>query len=225
MPRVGRIAPGGVIYHVVNRGNGRKALFHKDGDYAAFIKLLAEVKETTPVRILAYCLMGNHWHLVLWPREDGELSKFMLRLTTAHVRRYYAHYRQAGGGHLYQGRFKNFPIEEDRHLLTVLRYVEANALRAKRVDRAEQWPWGSLHARQNGQGTDLLDDWPVQRPRNWTEIVNAAAKPDELAAVRTSILRGRPYGSPAWVQQTVERLGLQFTLRSRGRPARKKEEK
>ena len=160
MPRIGRIALGGVIYHVLNRGNGRKTLFHKDGDYAAFVKLLAEVKEAVPVRVLAYCLMPNHWHLVLWPRQDGELSKFMLRLTTAHVRRCYAHYRRTEGGHLYQGRFKNFPIEEDGHLLTVIRYVEANALRAKLVKRGELWPWSSLHTRSTGQKDPalLVDD-------------------------------------------------------------------
>ncbi|HET6248959.1 MAG TPA: transposase, partial [Tepidisphaeraceae bacterium] len=100
MPRVGRIAPGGVIYHVLNRGNGRRQLFLKDGDYLAFLKLLAEVRETVPIDLLAYCLMPNHWHLVLRPSGDGDLSKFMLRLTTAHVRRHYAHYHDSAGGHL-----------------------------------------------------------------------------------------------------------------------------
>jgi putative transposase len=225
MPRVGRIAPGGVIYHVLNRGNGRKTLFHKDADYAAFVKLLAEVTESVPVRVLAYCLMPNHWHLVLWPRQDGELSKFMLRLTTAHVRRCYAHYRRTEGGHLYQGRFKNFPIEEDRHLLTVIRYVEANALRARLVKRAEQWPWNSLHARAGIEGEKLLDDWPVDRPADWAAVVNSAVKEDELETLRTSVVRGRPYGSLSWVQRTAERLGLQFTLRPRGRPRDSKKKK
>jgi putative transposase len=156
MPRVGRIAPGGVIYHVLNRGNGRRQVFLKDGDYLAFIKLLAQVREAVPVDLLAYCLMPNHWHLVLRPAADGDLSKFMLRLTTAHVRRHYAHYHDTAGGHLYQGRFKNFPIEEDPHLLTVLQYVEANALRARLVRRAENWKWGSLYARESRLYEDLL---------------------------------------------------------------------
>jgi putative transposase len=223
MPRVGRIAPGGVIYHVLNRGNGRRALFLKDRDYAAFVELLAKVKQCMPVRILAYCVMRNHWHLVLWPREDGDLSNFMLRLTTSHVRRYYAHYHNTDGGHLYQGRFKNFPIEEDRHLLTVLRYVEANALRAKLVGRAELWPWGSLYARENGLGADLLENWPLKRPANWVEVVNSALKPEDLSALQTSVIRGRPYGSPTWVREASERMGLEFTLRPRGRPPAEKE--
>jgi putative transposase len=220
MPRVGRIAPGGVIYHVLNRGNGRMQLFFKDGDYAAFLKLLAEVKEVVPVRVLSYCLMSNHWHLVLWPRDDGDLSNFMLRLTTAHVRRHHAHYHHSAGGHLYQGRFKNFPVQEDRHLLTLCRYVEANALRAGMVKHAEAWRWSSLWARLKGVTGGLLDEWPVDRPADWLEIVNTAAKTEELKAVRASVKRGRPLGSPQWVARTVERLGLEFTVRDRGRPSK-----
>jgi putative transposase len=147
MPRVGRAAAGGVIYHVLNRGNGRQRLFHKPQDYDAFVRLLAEVKEALPVRVLSYCLMPNHWHLVLWPHRDGELSRFILRLATAHVRRHFAHYHNTSGGHLYQGRFKSFPVQEDRHFLTVCRYVEANPIRANLVKRAEEWKWSSLRAR------------------------------------------------------------------------------
>jgi putative transposase len=223
MPRVGRIAPGGVIYHVLNRGNGRMRLFFKDGDYAAFLNLLARVKEAVPVGLLAFCLMPNHWHLVLRPRKDGDLSNFMLRLTTAHVRRHHAHYHHAAGGHLYQGRFKNFPVQEDRHLLAVCRYVEANPLRAKLVKRAEAWRWGSLSAGVKGVGgkgvpEGLLDAWPVERPPDWPRIVNTAAGAAELEAVRASVTRGRPFGSPEWVARTAGRLGLGFTLRGRGRP-------
>src|SRR6266542_5055504 len=124
MPRIGRIAPGGYIYHVLNRGNGRQKIFHKPGDYDAFVAVLARVREIVPVDILAYCLMPNHWHLVLRPKRDGDLSRFMLRVATAHVRRYFAHYQNEAGGHLYQGRFKSFPVEADDHLLALLRYVE-----------------------------------------------------------------------------------------------------
>src|SRR6188768_3430392 len=139
MPRVGRKAPGGLIYHVLNRGNRGQRLFHKPGDYNAFLELLRRVQADLPMRILALCLMPNHWHLVLWPRRDGELSNFMLRLTTAHARRHFAHARDAMGGHLYQGRFKSFPVQDDHHLLVLLRYVEANAVRARLVDDPAAW--------------------------------------------------------------------------------------
>ena len=100
------------------------------------------------MRLLAWCLMPNHFHLVLWPHGDGDLSRWMQWLLTSHVRRYHRHYH--GSGHVWQGRFKAFPIEEDEHLWTVLRYVERNALRANLVRRAEDWPWSSAAALKGG---------------------------------------------------------------------------
>ena len=113
-----------MVYHVLNRGNGRRKLFHKDADYEAFLELLAEALARLPMRMLGFCLMPNHWHLVLWPREDGDLSRFMRWLSNTHVRRYHQHYHSYGQGHVYQGRFKSFPVKDDGHLLTVLRYAE-----------------------------------------------------------------------------------------------------
>ena len=130
MGRPLRIAEPGLVYHALNRGNGRRTLFFKDEDYRAFERVLHEAHARTPVRLLAYCLMPNHWHFVLWPERPRELSRFLGWLTLTHAQRWHAHYHNAGSGHLYQGRFKSFPIQEDDHLLTVCRYVERNALRA-----------------------------------------------------------------------------------------------
>ena len=152
------------MYHVINRGVGRQTLFHKQEDYAAFERVLAEVHAEIPVRTLGYCLMPNHWHFVLWPREDGELWAFMRRVTHTHTQRWHAHYHTTGTGHLYQGRFKNFPVKSDVHLLLVLRYVERNALQANLVARAEDWTWCSLWRRQKNRGTVMLGDWPLEGP-------------------------------------------------------------
>ena len=141
MPRTARASQGGYCYHVLNRGNGRRTVFRKDGDYAAFLTLLGEAGERTPIRLLAYCLMPNHFHLVVWPIHDGDLSRYMQWLLTAHVRRYHRHYHSSG--HVWQGRFKAFPIQKDDHLLTVMRYAERNALRAELVARAQDWRWSS----------------------------------------------------------------------------------
>lgn len=130
MPRGPRYAPGGLVYHALNRAVARLPLFEKDGDYAAFERVLALALAKHPTRLLGYCLMPNHWHMVLWPRRDGELTAFLRWLTHTHTMRWHAHYHTAGTGHLYQGRFKAFPIQEDDHLYAVLRYVERNALRA-----------------------------------------------------------------------------------------------
>ncbi len=145
MPRTIRASAGGYCYHVLNRGNGRAQVFHHEGDYAAFLGLLAKAGLRVPMRLIGYCLMPNHFHLIVWPRADGDLSRWMHWLMTAHVRRYLKCYRSSG--HIWQGRFKAFPIQEDDHLRTVLRYVERNPLRAQLVKRAETWPGRRTHHR------------------------------------------------------------------------------
>jgi putative transposase len=207
---------GGVCYHVLNRGNARTEVSHKDDDYAAYVGLVARACQRLPMRVLAYCVMPNHFHLVVWPRKDGDLGRWMQWLLTSHVRRYHRHY--GGSGHVWQGRFKAFPIQEDEHLLIVLRYVERNPLRAKLTPRAESWRWSSL-GRHAGRGrAEFLSDWPVPRPRSWIEHVNAPQTEAEVAAVRHSIPRGTPFGHENWVRRTATRLGLQSTLRPRGIP-------
>ena len=190
MPRTARASVGGICYHVLNRGNGRAAVFHKDADYGALVDLMAEANERLPLRILAYTLLPNHFHLVLWPRGDGDLSRWMQWLLTSHVRRYHRHYHTSG--HVWQGRFKAFPIQADEHLLAVLRYVERNPLRAKLVRRAEAWPWSSLAWRrgQRPRRPELLSDWPVTCPRNWVSRVNAAQSDAEVAALRQDTEKG-----------------------------------
>ena len=218
MPRTARAAVGGMCYHVLNRGNGRAEVFHKDADFAAFLDLMAEANERLPLRILGYALMPNHFHLVLWPRGDGDLSRWMQWLLTSHVRRYHRHYH--GSGHVWQGRFKAFPIEQDEHLLAVLRYVERNPLRANLVRRAEAWAWSSLSWRPSNKRLGLLSDWPVPCPRNWLAVVNGVENNGELAALRQSIVRGAPFGDARWSERTAKRLGLESSLRPRGRPKR-----
>jgi putative transposase len=111
---------------------------------AAFIRTLAETLERNPIRLCAFCVMSTHWHLVLWPEEDGELARFMQRLTVTHVRRWVEHRHRVGYGSVYQGRYKSFPVQDDVHFSTLVRYVERNPLRARIVRRAENWRWSSL---------------------------------------------------------------------------------
>jgi len=221
MPRAPRIAAGGVVYHVLNRANARITLFETPSDYEAFMKVCTQAHERTPVRVLAYCIMPNHWHFVLWPQGDGDLSAFVGWLTLTHTQRWHAAHGTTGSGHLYQGRFKSFPVQTDGHFLTVCRYVERNALRAGLVRDAETWPWSSL-ARQGVRGRGLLGpplaDWPLPRPENWTARVNQPQTQAELDALRHCISRGTPYGAGEWVTRTAAALGLELTFRPRGRP-------
>ena len=119
-----------MVFHVLNRGVGRMRLFTKDGDFEAFERMIEKTLESRPMRICAYCLMPNHWHFVLWPERDGDLGAFMQKLSVTHVRNWQEHRRRVGEGHVYQGRYKSFPIESDTHFYQVARYVERNALRA-----------------------------------------------------------------------------------------------
>jgi putative transposase len=216
MPRTARASQGGWCYHVLNRGNAQAKVFHKEQDYAAFVALFEPACERLPMRILGYCLMPNHFHLVLRPHNDGDLGRWMQWLLTSHVRRYHRHY--GGSGHVWQGRFKAFPIQEDEHLLTVLRYVERNPLRANLIRKAEQWSWSSLRQRLPGASDSLLSASPVALPSNWPALVNEPLTEAELAAIRTSVHRGTPYGGPRWTQRAAKDLGLESTLRPRGRP-------
>lgn len=224
MGRPKRASDGGLIYHVLNRANARMTIFEKEDDYAAFERVLEEAVERTAMRLLAYCVLPNHWHLAVWPREDGELSAFTAWLTLTHTQRWHAQRRTQGSGHVYQGRFKSFPVQDDEHFLTVCRYVERNALRANLVARAEVWRWCSLHRWRSGSALEkaLLAPWPLARRPGWVEQVNAPQTEAELARLRTSIQRGRPFGDDTWTERTADRLGLESTLRPRGRPKKPK---
>ncbi len=216
MPRTARASLGGDCYHALNRGNGRAEVFHDADDYHGFVRLLRQACTRQPMRLVGYCLMPNPFPLVLWPYGDGDVGRWMQWLLTAHVHGYRRRYR--GSGHIWQGRFKAFAIEQDDHLLTVLRYAERNALRAGLVEHAEQWPWSSLPQWLHPPRLPWLDRGPVPRPSDWLQIVQAAQTEAELAALRASVARGLPYGAEVWVKQTASELGLESSLRSAGRP-------
>jgi putative transposase len=221
MPRKLRLLEDDGIFHVINRRAARLPLFDDEPDYQAFIKVLSEVLSLYPVRLLSYCLMPNHWHLLLWPRRGKSMPAFMQRLAVTHMRRWHAHRHSTGTGPLYQGRYKSFPVQDDEHLLTVARYIERNALRANLVKRAQDWTWCSLHDRMTQPSPSWLtpaENWPLPLRRDWTAWVNRAETAAELDALRTSVNRGRPFGDPRWQQKTAAKLDLKQTLRDPGRP-------
>ncbi len=223
MGRPPRITHPGLAYHILNRRVMRLRLFKKDADYLAFERVLAESLERPDApSLLAWCLMPNHWHLVVQSGARTNLSTWMQWLTVTHTHRWHAHSRTAGEGPLYQGRFRSFPVQDDAHFLTLCRYVEANARRAKLVKRAEAWRWSSLWARSNRKATlhGWLRPWPVDRPRSWLSDVNEIIDEQALRAVRQSVVRGVPLGADSWKSRVARRLSLDITLRPRGRPRR-----
>ena len=208
------------VYRVLNRANARATIFAKKTYYESFETTLEEAKERTGMRILSYCVMPNHWHLVVYPKKDGNLAKFVNWLTLTHTQRWHAAHNTIGQGHLYQGRYKSFLCEEDAHFIQLARYVERNPLRAKLVGRAEDWQWGSLWRRIHGTPAQkkLLDEWPVPVPKGYLRLVHEPQSSDEVEAMCIAINRGSPYGSEVWRNTAIKKFDLEATIRARGRP-------
>ncbi len=142
MPRTARKLLAGGCYHLTNRGNNRAALFSDPSAYRSFLTLIAKAQERIPLAILACCVMPNHFHLVATASAASDISRWMHWLLTTHGQHF--HLEHGTSGRVWQGRYKAFLVQRDAHLLTVMRYVERNPLRAGLVGRSEQWPWGSL---------------------------------------------------------------------------------
>jgi putative transposase len=218
MPRIKRITLGGYVYHVLNRANGRLRIFRKEDDFLAFEKILAEGIERFSMRICGWCIMSNHWHLLLWPKHEGDLSDFMRWVTLTHTQRYHASHGTVGIGHLYQGRFKSFLVQEDGHYLTVMRYIEGNPLRAGIVKRAGDWPWSSFAVRQGVQSLFELSPGPVELPKQWEKLVGETIESRQVENLGKSFTRGMPFGDTVWQQITAKKFGQESTMRPKGRP-------
>ncbi|MAG92307.1 MAG: hypothetical protein CMJ48_00935 [Planctomycetaceae bacterium] len=209
-----------MIFHCLNRSVARLTLFEDAGDYHAFKRVIEEAHQRVSLRILDFSVMPNHWHFVVWPQTDEEVSEFFQWLTVTHCMRWHAHHNTSGTGHLYQGRFKSFPVQDDAHLFAVLRYVQRNPVRANLSERAEDWRWSSAWRRRHAtpKQQKLLAAAPLRRPHKWTDLVNKPQTESELIALRHCTQRGTPFGSDQWVKNSAARLGLQPSLRPRGRP-------
>lgn len=220
MPRVARTDIGEYVYHVLNRANAREQIFDGDKDYQQFEDILKEAVEKYDMRLLAYCLMPNHWHLALYPRKDKDMGLFMGWLTNTHTRRWHTTKKVIGHGHLYQGRYKSFLCQTDSHFLTLVRYVERNAKKANLVRRAENWKWSSVWIREHGtpEQKKILSEWPVSIPKNYLHILNDPQTDDEEKALERATDKGTPFGNDSWVKTIIKKFGLEQTIRRIGRP-------
>ena len=220
MPKRLKEGSAGLVFHVLNRAVRRARLFNHSSDYRAFMRVFAEAQVRVPLRLLAYCVMPNHFHLVAWPSRDDELSEFMHWLTLTHSKRWHVYRGTNGTGSVYQGRFKAFPVQTDRHFLTVCRYVEQNPLRARLVDRAEDWTWSSLSDRCKNCHRVNLTKWPIPLPADWVGLVNQL-ETTAVSKIRRSVVRSRPYGELEWAERTAKQVGLEASLRPLGRPRKR----
>ena len=220
MARQARVDVPDIPYHVINRAVGRLRIFRSDKDYQLFLQLLKEAKEKTEMNILAFVVMPNHWHLVLLPENTDDLKKFMHLLTNAHTRKVHTITKTIGTGPLYQGRYKSFLVNDDTHLLTVIKYVERNPVRAGLSQRVGEWRWWSGWVREYGstEHKKLLSDGPTPLPRNYRSWVNTEDKDDVIIRLRTSVNKGTPFGGDDWVNAMIDTYKLKATTRGTGRP-------
>lgn len=220
MGRSPRSAKGNIIYHAINRANGRMTIFEKDADYEAFERVIEEAKEKFPIRIYAYTIMPNHWHFILHPYQDEDLSDFLRWLTLTHTQRWNTCHHRIGYRHLYQGRFKSFPVQEDAYFIQLCRYIERNPLRAGLVQRVQDWRWSSLWRRLYGSEKQkrLLDLWPIPEKEDYLNLINQTEADAVIIDIRESIQRGKPFGEGSWIGKIVKFLGLESTIKPRGRP-------
>jgi putative transposase len=216
VPRPPRQIFAGQCYHILNRANRKAEVFHEAADYAAFMQLMVKAQEQVELALFATCLMPNHVHFVVRPFEDADISHWMQWLFTTHARHYHAKYGTTG--HVWQGRYKHFAVQDDHYLFALLRYVERNALRAQLVARAENWRWGSLHWRGRHESPVILTPPPLELPKDWIQIVNLPQTAAELDAIRTCVNRQRPFGDPEWMAREAKLSGLDQTLIGVGRP-------
>ena len=202
MPRRLRRIPAGSIVHVINRGNDRRLLFANWLDFEEFLSMMRWAKSNEPVRLIAYVVMPNHWHFVIWNESSTQTSRFLHRLTGAHAARIRSQTATTGEGHIYQDRFHGFLIDGEQRYLRLMRYVEANPVRAGLVERAEDWKWSSLSERREPR-RGLLDNGPVPLPTDWVEIVNVALPASDLEELRAKQVRSH---CSAWDRRPRLRL-------------------
>jgi len=217
MPRRPRHATGDLVFHVMNRAVRKITLFERANDYRVFVAVLNKAIERVPLRLLCFAVMPNHWHLVVWPSDNDQLPRFMKWLTGTHARRWNTDRGAAGIGAVYQGRYKAIPVRDDRHFLTVCRYVERNPVKARLVERAADWPWSSA-SKTDDPHRPRLNVWPLERPESWSELVDATERPGEFDDLRAAIRASAPFGPDDWSRQAADLLQWPNGLRRPGRP-------
>ena len=218
MPRRSRVSTGQIVFHVLNRAIQGVTLFEHPADYEAFFEVFSEALRRFPIRLLVYCVMPNHWHLVVWPLDDTSLSPFMKCVTAAHARRWRDTRGTRGRGAVYQGRFKAIAVQHDAHFLRLCRYVERNPVRAKLVARAGDWRWSSASPVARRTDQPVLAQWPVHRPDNWADLLDEPEPKRSLREIRNAIRNGLHFGSAGWRVHTAETLRWRNGLRPPGRP-------
>jgi putative transposase len=188
-----RLIPGsaGVVFHVMNRATRGQVLFDGPADYDAFENLMATGQRRTPLPLLAYCLMPNHWHMVVQPALDHQLREFVGWVTTMHARRIHRCRATIGAGAVYKGRYHAVPVDSERYFYQVIQYVELNPVKPGLASRPDEWRWSSASRARHHNGI-VLAEWPLPRPAGWIDQLNAGCPTRDLEFIRTCVFDRQP---------------------------------
>jgi putative transposase len=225
MPRIARTVFAGLPHHITQRGNRRENVFFTDEDRHQYLEKLTEYCHKHHVQILAYCLMANHTHLIAIPKNKNGLARV---LRPVHMR--YAQFinrQHKWSGHLWQGRFFSSPLDE-AYLWFCVRYVERNPVRAKMVERAEDYPWSSAAAHCKLKKDNVLsldsDYWEIFKDiSDWSIWLEEAENNEQLTIVRRNIQKNLPCGSDAFIEKLEKMAKCVLQFRPVGRPKKGKE--
>ena len=231
MGRQPRIFIPGYPHHVVQRGHNRQAVFVEPADYEYYLANLIEWKAHYNVDVYAYCLMTNHVHLVLAPRDDGSAISALMRRVSARQARY-VNRQENRSGTLWGGRFKSSIVDSDNYLLACMRYVDLNPVRAGICEHPADYPWSSYAQKVGLLDESETDQWldpdPVtwhvekrRRQRSYAEFVAAEVPDGEIDVIRKAVRRNQLTGNRRFVDEIEHRTGLRIEARGQGRPGRK----
>jgi putative transposase len=221
MPRRPRCTAPEYPFHVLNRASRRVTLFDTHQEYLTFERLLMRRKRKFDVKVFAWCIMPNHWHVVVKSPTKTAMSRYLHWVTGLHAQLYHRVRGTTGLGPVYQGRYRSFPVSTDTYFYNLCRYVERNAVRAKLCTRASDWRWSSLwwHVHRETKSHRLIDTWPLPRPSNWADIVSQPENDAELERLRRCAEKSVPYGSSS-MSRTLDTRVRVLPLRRRGRPTK-----
>jgi len=229
MPRKARILVPNCPHHIVQRGHNRKAVFVTESDYQYYLDNLCEWKQTLNIKLYGWCLMTNHIHLIVEAVNDSmDLSMLMKRVNGRQSA--YVNKLENRSGSLWEGRYKASPIQQEAYLLSCLRYVELNPVRAAMVDLPEDYPWSSYRERIDLQDDKLLDFDPcylrlgntsTEIKKYYKEFVNKGLSESEQQFITTAFQRNQLTGNTQFVDEIEQRIGIRVEQRGRGRPRKK----
>jgi putative transposase len=205
MARLARVVAPGCAHHVTQRGNRRQQTFFCDDDYRAYLELMAEWCGAHQVEIWAYCLMPNHVHLIAVPHSSDGLRRAIGEVHRRYTRM--VNLREGWRGHLWQGRFASFVVDEP-YLLTAVRYVELNPVRAGLVKAPARYRWSSAAAHTRGRDDALVRVAPLaKRVRNWRGFLARVVRAEDIEVLRAHERTGRPLGEEKFLARLEQNLG------------------